>query len=71
METIKLRLWEMVWTEKAIKFSTTPSTKPTGDQVWLSRSLIEHITRRPAIEGSWPECEVTIPEWLAEKTGLI
>lgn len=69
-DTIKLRLWQMAATDAAVKFSKTPPDR-VPDEVWIPRSQIEHITRRPAALGVWPECEVTIEEWIAEKKGLL
>lgn len=72
METIKLRLFEVEKRDKAILFSKVPDSNRGMNTVWLPRSQIEHITRRPDPNGGkWPECEVTIPEWLAEEKGLI
>lgn len=40
--------------------------------IWVPKSVIEHISRTPAAKlGEWDEVLITLPEWLAEKKGLI
>jgi hypothetical protein len=40
-------------------------TKPHGEWIWLPRSQIEYVKREPGI------VVVTLPDWLAEKNGLV
>lgn len=69
---ITLRLWQVHGTDKAYCFSKLPKDKAQQeDQIWIPRSQIEHITRLPAETGQWNECLVKLPEWLAEKKGLL
>lgn len=70
IETIVLKLYQVASTEKAYKFQTTDDAN-RGFTCWVPRSQIEHITRRPSEKyPHWPECEVTMPLWLAEDKGL-
>lgn len=39
--------------------------KKNGDWIWLPRSQIEYVEREPEI------AIVTMPDWLAEKNGLL
>ena len=68
---IKLNLWQVDSSEKAYLFSTTQNHKRDGKQVWIPRSMIEHVTRLPERIGEWQQCIVTLPEWIAEKKGLL
>ena len=71
MSLTTIRLWQMAATDKAYRFSKTPPERPP-DPVWIPRSVIERVLRRPPKEpGAWPECEVTMQEWTAEKFGAI
>lgn len=67
-----VRLWQIGATPRAVLFSKVPKERDAHPQgIWLPRSQIQHITRFPPVVGSWQECHVTLPEWLAEKKGLL
>jgi hypothetical protein len=52
--------------------SLTPKERdPNPKGIWLPKSQIEHISRTPGLAGEWDEVVLTMPEWLAEKKGLI
>jgi hypothetical protein len=73
---IKVRCWIVRSTDKAYLFSKLPMSKsPTdADKVWIPRSLIEHITKQKApdvLDIEYQECEVSLPEWVAEKNNLV
>lgn len=68
--SVKVRLWQLRKTDRAILFCTLPPDDPTGREVWLPRSAMEHISRDlPLPDGTTP-CTVTVAEWLAEKEDL-
>ena len=55
-------------TEKARQFSEdAEGTEP----FWVPRSLIRDFVKYPAKDQELPLCLVEIPEWFAEKEGLI
>lgn len=49
--------------KKAI--AVTDPAKPNGGWIWLPRSQIEYVKTEPGI------VIVTLPDWLAEKNGLL
>ena len=55
-------------TEKARQFSE--SAEGT-ESFWVPRSLIRDFVKYPAKDQELPLCLVEIPEWFAEKEGLI
>jgi hypothetical protein len=70
--TTTLRLWQIGSTEKAYLLSKVPKSRdPHAQGVWVPRSVIEHITRFPAEPNEWQEVHVKLPEWIAEKKGLL
>lgn len=73
-ETAKVRLWRIGGTAKAYLFSTVDkerSERKEGTSNWVPRSQIEHVSMlTPPAVGKWPECEVTMPLWLAEAKGF-
>lgn len=72
MSATTLRLWQIGGTDKAFLLSKTPRDRdPHAPGIWVPRSVIEHITRFPAQVGEWQEVHVTVPEWIAEKKGLL
>jgi hypothetical protein len=44
---------------------------PNATGIWIPKSMVEHISRTPAKANEWPELSITLPEWFAEKKGLI
>jgi len=44
--------------------------QPNGEKIWIPRSEIRSIVKFPQ-SGKLPMCRVEIPEWLAERKGLI
>jgi hypothetical protein len=72
MTTLKLRLWLLRSTNAAHCFSTVPpDSGRVLDSLWIPRSIIEHITKRPTTVEGIMDCDVTVPEWFAEKKGLL
>lgn len=69
-ESIEVKLWEVKQTEKAYLFSTTPKSNRDGKQAWIPRSMIEHISRQPAVGDEWPQVVVKTSLWLLEKKRL-
>lgn len=61
------RLYFVNETEKAIQVC-----EKDGDAVWIPRSQITYLKRYmvPHGEGQRKECNITIPEWLANEKGL-
>jgi hypothetical protein len=71
-EIVSIRLWQVRDTPKAYLFSTTPAASREGKQVWIPRSQIEHISRRPAEDpDGWPEVQVKMQLWIAEEKELV
>ncbi len=66
---MKLRLWQIEDRGTSIKFSTAPPDRQ-GREVFIGRSVIEHISRGAPLPNGWRECEVTVPDWLGEKEGF-
>lgn len=70
--TVNIRCWEIGGTAQAILVALTPKSRnPTPSAIWLPKSMIEHASRMPPKTGDWREIEITLPEWFAEKKGLI
>ena len=72
MSATTIRLWQVEDRGEVIKFSTTPPERD-GRMVFISRSVIEHISRGPVNRSArfpWRPCEVKLPDWLIEKEGL-
>ena len=65
-----IRLFEVAKTDKAYLFSTTPKSGRDGKQVWVPKSIIEHLHREPPVVGEWKECHVRLPLWFCEKEKL-
>ncbi len=55
-------------TEKARCFSEEPDG---ADAFWVPRSLISGFSKYPAQPGELPLCLLEVPEWFAEKEGLL
>lgn len=70
--TVNIRGYEIGGTDKAILFTQLPKERdPHPKGTWIPKSVCEHISRGPQIVGEWRSIEITMPEWLAEKKGLI
>jgi len=70
MATEKVKLWYMNETVRAYLFSKIPSSRQGDktDQVWIPKSLVEHIQKWPAKQNElWPEWILTMPDWFVEK----
>ena len=73
MNTRRVVLYQIGGSPQAYKFSTKQKGDNTRDLhiVWVPKSIIEHITRRPAQElNQWDQCEVELPEWFLDKNNL-
>lgn len=64
---IVVRLWFVRETPAARLYVTVPPERhPTDlDEVWVPKSVVEHTTKRGNAH------EVTLPEWWAQKKGLL
>ena len=64
---MKVRLWFVKETEKAVCYSKVPPERHPGpeDMVWIPRSLIEQRTKFPSGEH-----HLTVTDWFAEKEKL-
>lgn len=70
--TCNIKCWQIGGSPNAMLVSLTPKERdPNPKGIWLPKSQIEHISRTPAKPGEWDEVVLTMPEWLAEKKGLI
>jgi hypothetical protein len=70
---MRLRMWFIDETDKARLYSRVPSSRSedVGNRVWIPRSVVEHTTKRPAHNGEkWPEHELIVADWFAQKEGL-
>jgi hypothetical protein len=63
-----ITLWKIRDTEKAVLFSSTPFDFSLAN-VWLPKSQIK-IIRENKTESQWLECEIEIPDWLADEKDL-
>lgn len=71
-DTINLRCWEIKGTAAALCISMLPKDRaPNATGIWIPKSMLEHISRTPAKVNEWTELSITLPEWFAEKKGLI
>jgi len=64
-----IRLWQIEDRGQSIKFSTAPPERD-GRQVFIGRSIIEHISRNLALPNGWIPCVVKLEDWLIEKGRL-
>jgi len=55
-------------TDKARCFSESPDG---SDAFWVPRSLISNFSKYPAEPNELPLCLLEVPEWFAEKEGLL
>ena len=69
--TVKVKCYEVGGTDKALLVSRWPKGQVKEPGIWLPKSLLEHITRHPVETGMWRPIEIVMPEWLADKKGLI
>ena len=73
MTTCNVKCYQVGGTPAAMLVTLLPKERnqnPKG--IWVPKSVIEHISRTPAAKlGEWDEVLITLPEWLAEKKGLI
>ena len=67
---MKVRLWQIEDRGVSIKFNTMPPGDETGREIFIGRSVIEHISRDRALPNGWIPCTVEIPEWQGEKEGF-
>jgi hypothetical protein len=65
-EVSNVRLWQIRNTDKAILFSTMPPGESGGKQVWIAKSIMEHVSRDARLPNGWVPCTVTLPLWKAE-----
>ena len=65
----RVRLWQIRSTEKAYLFRTLPPGDPQGQEVWVPRSVIGHVSRNAPVNGV-QECVVDVEDWFAEKHDL-
>lgn len=75
METRICILYFIRETEAARLYAKLPSSRnptPTKDeQVWISKSQIEHTSKHALQDGEqWARHEVKLPEWLADTKNL-
>jgi hypothetical protein len=71
-ETTKVRLYIINRTEKAMCVSKVPKDKAENSQgTWLPKSIMEHVSYSPPQVNEWQECVITMPEWIADKRGLL
>ena len=69
---ISLRCWQIKGTDKALCISMLPKDRaPNATGIWIPKSMLEHASRQPPKVNEWQEIEIKIPEWFAEKKGLI
>lgn len=64
-----IHLWQIEDRGASIKFSTAPPDRD-GKQLFIGRSIIEHISRGPEMPNGWRPCDVKLPDWLIEKEDL-
>jgi hypothetical protein len=73
MSTVKIKVWLMQETPRAVEVSAYPPATAAGDTshcVWLPLSLIEHISKRKNPDCVWPEAIITLPPWKMKQAQL-
>jgi len=64
-----VRLWQIRATDAAILFCTMPPGDG-GQEVWIPRSLMGHVSRDPVLPCGWRPCNVEVAEWKLKAIGL-
>jgi hypothetical protein len=67
----KVNLWQIKndRTKAAILFRTL-HPDDGGREVWVPRSVIDHVSRNPPDKHGVCLCHVTVADWFAEKEDL-
>lgn len=68
--TVKIRLWIIRETEKALFVSKLPADRDY-EGVWIPRSQCIHLTKQPPQQNGWRDSVIEMEEWIAEAKNLI